>query len=325
MSALVAAIEDYSQISAARRTARQLAAGAGFDEAAAERAALIVTEAGTNLLKHAGSGRILVTPTENGSIEILILDTGPGISDLATCLYDGYSTAGTAGTGLGAITRLSSFCDVYSQAGRGTALLARLSSNTATTAPADYGAAQVPKPGQEVCGDSFGVASGHGRRTFLVADGLGHGPEAARASRSAVNVLQRHPDLPPGEMMSAVHAALRPTRGAAVAIAEIDDARGTVLFTGLGNISAAVHQPGGSSRSMVSINGTAGMEARHIREFTYPWPAGSLLIMYSDGIGTHWSLADYPALASHDPALIAGVLFRDHGRRTDDATILVAK
>ena len=329
MPTLTACIEDPSQISEARRNARQLAAEMGFDEAAAEKAAIVVTEAGTNLLKHASAGLILMTPTEAGSIEVIALDKGPGIADYEMCLDDGYSTTGTSGTGLGAIARLSSFCDIYSRPGRGTALLARVSPNGAKQRTSLTSGVQVPKPGQDVCGDHWGVSGSNGHSTYLLADGLGHGPEAARASQTAVEMLYKHPDFPPAELMDAVHHALRSTRGAAVAIAEVDRERGIVRFSGLGNVSATVFSEGEPPRRMVSINGTAGMEARHIREFTYPWNQrgnqGPALFMHSDGVGTHWNLSDYPALIARDPAVIAGVLLRDHVRRTDDATILVAK
>ncbi len=120
-------------------------------------------------------------------------------------------------------------------------------------------------------------------------------------------------------MRCAQHGARR------VAIAELDRERGIVRFSGLGNVSATVFTENEPPRRMVSISGTAGMEARHIREFTYPWSQGAALFMHSDGVGTHWNLSDYPSLIARDPAVIAGVLFRDHVRRTDDATILVAK
>ncbi len=325
MPTITARIEDPSQISEARRNGRQLAVELGFDETAAEKAAIVVTEAGTNLLKHASAGLILMTPTESGELELIALDNGPGIADYEMCLDDGYSTTGTSGTGLGAIARLSSYCDIYSRPGHGTALLARVSPKAVKHQAGVTSGVQVPKPGQDVCGDEWGVSGSNGHRTYLLADGLGHGPEAARASRAAVEMLHKHPDFPPAELMDAVHHALRSTRGAAVAIAELDRERGIVRFAGLGNISATVFAEDEPPRRMVSINGTAGLEARHIREFTYPWITGAALFMHSDGLGTHWNLSDYPALIARDPAVIAGVLFRDHVRRTDDATILVAK
>ncbi len=77
---------------------------------------------------------------------------------------------------------------------------------------------------------------------------------------------------------------------------------------------------------MVALSGTAGHEVGAIRGFDYDWPGdGTLLIMHSDGIATHWDLATYPGLAVHHPALVAGVLYRDFSRGRDDATIVVAR
>jgi len=335
----VSRIEESSQIAEARRNARQLALDLDFGEQAAERAAIIVTEACTNLLKHANNGQIVVrqapgpatdsrgySDREPTLLEVLVLDRGPGIADVEECFRDGHSTTGTSGSGLGAITRLSSYTEIYSRPGHGTALLARISvEGRATLAPENIAAVQVPKPGEEVCGDHWGMTGNQERRTFLLADGLGHGPDAARAAAAAVDTLYKYPDLPVTEMLAAVHDALRPTRGAAVAIAELDTDRGTVNFGGLGNISASIFIDGAPPRRMISTNGTAGMEARHIRAFTYPWSDGATLVLHSDGIGTHWSLADYPGLASHDPAIVAGVIYRDFSRGNDDATIVVAR
>ena len=41
------------------------------------------------------------------------------------CLTDGYSTAGTPGTGLGAVRRLANEFDIYSAPGEGTIVMAR--------------------------------------------------------------------------------------------------------------------------------------------------------------------------------------------------------
>ena len=330
MTSFAAAIDDRTQIAEARTAARKLAWDMGFDETSAEQVAIVLTEAGTNLLKHAGGGRIFVRAIGSNShteIEVLALDKGPGIQSVDLSSRDGYSTSGTSGTGLGAIARLSRYCDIYSADGAGTALLARLCS-TRTRDHVDtghIGAIQAPKPGEDVCGDQWGFHMSGRERTVLLADGLGYGPDAANAAGAAVDILNRHPELPPGELLEAVHLALRSTRGAAAAIARLDEDRRIVMFAGLGNISGLICAAGEPARNMVSTNGTAGVEARHIREFTYPWAEGSLVILHSDGIGTHWNLNGYPGLSARDPALIAGVIYRDHSRGNDDATILVSK
>ena len=330
MTSFATPIDDPSQIAEVRAAARKLAGDMGFDETSAERVAIVLTEAGTNLLKHAGGGRIFVRAIGSNShteIEMLALDKGPGMQNVELSSRDGYSTSGTSGTGLGAIARLSHYCDVYSRHGGGTAVLARICSLSARNHAAfnHIGVIQASKPGEEVSGDGWGFQIAAEEKTLLLADGLGHGFDAAKAANAAVEILNRHPGLPPGELIEAVHLALRSTRGAAVAIAKLHEARRIVKFAGLGNVAGLICAHGELARHMVSTNGTAGAEARHIREFTYPWPEGSLVILHSDGIGTHWNLNDYPGLSMRDTALIAGVIYRDHSRGNDDATILVTR
>jgi len=340
MPAYISRIEDPSQIAEARRNARQLSLDLDFDENAAEKAAIIVTEACTNLLKHANHGQIIVrqapeastdqlrwpAPSGPSLLEILALDRGPGIGNLKECLADGHSTAGSFGDGLGAIARLSSYSEIYSRPSGGVALLARIAAGAqAILEQGCISGVQAPKPGEEVCGDQWGVVGGKERRTLLVADGLGHGTDAARAASTAVETLFKHPHLAVTELLAAVHDALRPTRGAAVAIAHLDRERGTVVFGGLGNVCGTVFSSGAPPRRMVSTNGTAGVEARHVRAFTYPWCEGDTMVLHSDGIGTHWNLSEYPGLAEHDPAIIAGVIYRDHARGSDDATVVAAR
>jgi hypothetical protein len=75
----------------------------------------------------------------------------------------------------------------------------------------------------------------------------------------------------------------------------------------------------------VSHNGIIGHEYRKISEFSHPWYAQSVLLLHSDGIGTHWDLDRYPGLLSRDPSLVAGILYRDFTRGRDDVTVVVVK
>ena len=78
---------------------------------------IIATEIATNILRHAGSGCVLVQILDDGvrpELEILGIDRGPGMNDVDQCMRDGYSTAGTAGQGLGAVSRLSTTFDLHS-------------------------------------------------------------------------------------------------------------------------------------------------------------------------------------------------------------------
>jgi hypothetical protein len=77
-------------------------------------------------------------------------------------------------------------------------------------------------------------------------------------------------------------------------------------------------------RRMVAMPGTAGYNVRKIQSFQYAFESG-LVILCSDGLSTRWTLDRYPQLDAAPPTLIAGLLYRDFGRRRDDATVLVGK
>ncbi len=330
-------IEEQSQTSEARTIGRSIAQNIGCDVNRAEQVAIVVTEACTNLLKHGGGGDVVFRTTgddPNGPVdlELLALDKGPGMQNLEQCLRDGFSTAGSPGEGLGAITRLSTATDFYSEKGKGAALLARWSLNSGRPAGIkplagflQLGAINLPKPGQEVCGDSWGVEQAEDSCTVLMADGLGHGLDAKLASLEAVRLLHQSPNLPPGALLERVHQGLRSSRGAAVAVARIDRLAKRVTYAGIGNIAAHIYSGASSSQSLISVYGTAGFQTQRIREFHYPWDDSNVLLMFSDGLGTHTNLTAYPGLLLRDPTLIAGILYRDFGRGNDDATAVVAK
>jgi hypothetical protein len=250
------------------------------------------------------------------------------MTDLDRCLRDGYSTAGTPGTGLGAIVRLADFFDIYTVPQSGTALLARLWSRPLSLErPAgtlEVGTLQLPKPPEEVCGDAWAVDQGQGQTRILVADGLGHGPVAAEAARAAVRIFRENSRLSLVELIQCIHDALRSTRGAAVAAAEVDLNAQALRFAGVGNIAGTI-VAGGASHSLVSHNGTVGHQLRKVQQFVYSFPRGALLVLHSDGLVTHWRLDDYAGLAARHPSLIAGMLYRDFNRRRDDVTVVVAR
>jgi hypothetical protein len=117
---------------------------------------------------------------------------------------------------------------------------------------------------------------------------------------------------------------LRPTRGAAVGMVRIDMAGGVVHFVGVGNIGAMLIADG-EAKHMVSYNGIVGYATPRIRQFDYPVKGEALVILHSDGISGRWKLSDYPDLARQHPALISGVLLRDHKRGRDDATVVAMR
>jgi anti-sigma regulatory factor (Ser/Thr protein kinase) len=324
------AIAHASDVAAVRRAGQKLADSLGFDDVKAGRLAIIITEAATNILKHAGEGTVTVMRTQSGvampGVDVVAIDNGPGIADLDFALRDGVSTAGTAGTGLGALRRQADEFDAWTQHGRGSAFFMRIWRGAVPPEPCgiEVGALCTPLAGEDECGDGWGVTCDLDGATLLGVDGLGHGPEAAKAAAGAIEALEKRPAAPPGEVVQTAHELLRVTRGAALSVARIDYRSDEVRFAGIGNVSAIVHD-GMARRALVSHNGIVGHNMRKVQEFTVPFPPGALCLLASDGIQTQWDLSAYPGLHAHAPALVAAVLMRDYIRRRDDAMVLVAR
>lgn len=320
-------VTEKSQAAEARRIAADIADQAGFDEVRRGEIAIVVTEAATNLAKHTSGGEILLSTYQvlgARRFEVLAVDHGPGM-DIDACRVDGFSTTATPGTGLGAISRLSSEFDMYSSP-KGTVVFARFEGEPRASSPAlpvIVGSVRVPKKGETVCGDDWTMVRRGESLMVLVADGLGHGPFAAEAAAEAVNAIEGSSVVSVADAVSLVHGALRGTRGAAIAVAELT--RGTaVSYCGLGNIAGSLLSAAGTQH-MVSLNGTAGHDAHRITPFQYSWPEGATMIMHSDGLITQWSLDRYPGLLYHHPSVIAGILYRDYTRGRDDTTVVVVR
>lgn len=323
------ALADSSSTAEARRAGARMAISLGFSETKAGEAAIVITEAARNAVIYGGGGQLVLSgirSTSETRMDILALDRGPGIPDLSRALEDGYSTGGTPGTGLGAIKRKATVFDVFSNS-KGTAVFARIAQGATSqrsTTSVEFAGLTAPFPGESVCGDNLAWEVNGDRCAVLVADGLGHGPHAAEAADEAVRTFRAHSNEPPVEVISRLHDALKKTRGAAAAMAEIRPNAGTLTYTGVGNIAGSILS-NTLSRSLVSHNGTLGHIMPRVQEFKVEWPRDGILIMHSDGLQSRWDLSHYPGLLARRPALIGGVLLRDFRRERDDASILVMK
>lgn len=319
-------VDERSQIAEARREAVRLGQSVALDAASIDQLALAVTETATNLVKHAREGRILLAPlTADGArgVEVIAVDRGPGMANVSASMRDGHSTAGSPGLGLGSIARLATDFDIYSQPEVGTVLRFEFWEHVPKrTSALVVGGVCTAKSGEPVSGDSWTAPGGATPLRLLVVDGLGHGPQAAAAAIAAVRIATEKPALAPEALLSAMHGALRSTRGAAASVAHVWPTKAAGIYAGVGNIRGVVHEHD-RVRGLVSHNGTLGQQVRKLQAFDFAFPAGAVLVMHSDGIASRWSLDAYPGLTRHHPAVIAAVIHRDHARGHDDATVAV--
>ncbi|MEU0743004.1 ATP-binding SpoIIE family protein phosphatase [Streptomyces sp. NPDC006134] len=319
-------VHDSTRVRDARVAAEQAAAAAALDESRTSAAALVATELATNLLKHAGGGQVLIDlvdpplPADGREgvrvVQIAAIDHGPGIADVSAALRDGFSTARSLGAGLGTCRRVADDFGLHSAPGRGTVALARVGAavprGAGRTAGVRAGGINVPFAGAEYSGDAWAWVRSGDRVTLMLTDGLGHGPEAARASAVAVEALRGSAHRTPAEVLRHLDTALGGTRGAAVALAQVDVRAGRLRFAGIGNVGARLCE-GGGWRTLVSRPGIVGVHRpATVREEETVWAEDRLLVLHSDGLPSRWvPPAEFCPGTAADPAVTAAVTIRD--------------
>lgn len=325
-------ITETSNVGELRRAVVKIAKNSVFSEEEIGKIGIIANEMATNLLKHAEKGgQVLVRSlclNECNGFEIISLDKGPGIKNTHLALRDGYSTAGSSGTGLGAIRRLSHEFDIYSQEEKGTAILSKVWAQGKKPEMCkqriEYGVLSTAKPGLEVCGDDWCVEYFQGRIMVLLVDGLGHGEGASEAAQQAVGIFKNHLHLPLEDILHRIHSGLRSTRGAVVGVASIHAEKAVMEYAGIGNIAARIITSS-KSQSCISFNGTMGIQLGKVQRFTYEWPKDAIFIINSDGFATNISLNSYNGLLNHSMSALAAVLFRDFACGNDDTSMIAIK
>jgi anti-sigma regulatory factor (Ser/Thr protein kinase) len=320
-------VHEASQVGQARRAVAQQAARLGFDEVTAGRAALITTELGHNLVRHARAGRLVVGARDDGTLELLSLDEGPGMADPERCLRDGYSTGATPGTGLGAVRRAAEGFGLYSREGVGTVVLARLGRPLAGGDGAqsvEWGGVNLPAPGETESGDAWCVHRTPRGATAVLLDGLGHGAQAAAAAMAGIAAFDAAPGEAPDLALERIHRALQGSRGAAGSVLALDADGERVGFAGVGNVTGRLLS-GVADRGLLGSHGTLGLAMRRAPAQQQAWPPHALALLHSDGLASRWTLDGETGLLQQDPAIIAAWLALRHRRGRDDTSVVVLR
>jgi len=323
--------EDRSYLAILKKEIHQLAAAAGFSEVRAGKVDIVVAEMASNLIKHAGGGEILVYVEEEAGkemIELLSIDSGPGMADPQKMTEDGISTANTLGNGLGSMKRLSDQFEIFSIVDWGTIVLSRIYK----VEPADSKRPAyevrtliVAKPGETVSGDgaSF-VAKPNCLKVFL-GDGLGHGKDANAAVQQAIESFERQKEDDPISILRNMHTDVKKTRGLVGTVATYFYKQKSWHICGIGNIATRL-QNHVVAKNCMSYNGIIGMNIPNsMKEFTCEHFRGQLLIMCSDGIKTRWDLQKYPGITKYDLSIIAAAIYKDFSRKTDDMSVVITR
>lgn len=320
---------DDASLSLVRERVKTAAAEGGVASEIADRAVLVATELGRNHLRHARSGRIAVRVVQRGEhhgLELVAVDRGPGLVDVATAIDALPRAEGTLGVGIGAIRRLSSEVDFDVRVGEGTQVRARLF-DRATPRRREVGIYGRPHEEETVSGDHARVHRTGDTLVVSVSDGLGHGPLAREASVAAMQVFDERADGAPSHILEACHQALGATRGVVMAVCRVVEDTGTLETASAGNIDVqicgvrSVRRFGGSS---VVVGGRRGPPIK-VRTDRVPFANGELLVVTTDGISSKLSIDDDVALVRSHPIVVAQRIMERFARANDDALVLVAR
>lgn len=181
-----------------------------------------------------------------------------------------------------------------------------------------------PKKGQHISGDAYLVM--HFERIYLavLADGLGSGEAAAKASQQAVVAACTHAwaDLP--DILQQCHLALRKTRGAVMSLLKITlntGGGGQVSYAGVGNIGFSAQAA--HSFQPINANGIVGSRLPKVQVFEGVYTPGDMFALSTDGIARRFNLNQIPAVREQPPQVVAEKIDEGFSCDNDDVTVLV--
>jgi phosphoserine phosphatase RsbX len=192
--------------------------------------------------------------------------------------------------------------------------------------PVEWAVATRCRDGEVRCGDVAVVTLLPEGALVAGIDGLGHGNEAARASRRAAAMLRASPSADLELLVQRCHAALQGTRGAAISLALVRPSERAVTWLGVGNVEGRVLSGDPSATrpkgSLALRTGVPGHELPAVKAETLAIRPGDVLVLATDGI--HRAFADSLDTSGSAQAISERIL-ADHWKPPDDALVVAVR
>jgi phosphoserine phosphatase RsbX len=189
----------------------------------------------------------------------------------------------------------------------------------------EWGVATRRRHGEPACGDVAVVVVRTDGALIAGIDGVGHGPEAARAAHAAAAVVREAAGHDLVRLMLRCHEALRATRGAAISLAFVSTRGQSMTWLGVGNVEGRVLSREPSRRIKASLalgRGVLGHELPAVRIATLKVRPGDVLILATDGVDA--GFADSLDISGSTRAITERIL-ADHWKPADDALVVAVR
>jgi len=323
-------IRDQASISVARNQVRALGADLKLDSTLIEQVAIIASELTQNQLTHAKRGEFLVKPTFRNDfvgLEVIAKDGGPGIKDPRSALRGELSSSSSLGQGLASVTGLSDEVDFDIRLGQGTCVWARKFSKPINDFCWELALLGRPYDGEVVSGDDGGFFRSETGFLACVADGLGHGLLAHRASSQALTIVSEHSALSIPEILTKCDQGLTDTRGAVMSLVRFDRSSQRVECGAVGDVSTHLYYLK-EAKHFPAVPHTLGATRQQTwepRVMTEAVKPGAVLVSFTDGLKTGTTLSQRMDLFRQPAIVVAQTLLEEFGRTNDDVLIFVAR
>lgn len=190
----------------------------------------------------------------------------------------------------------------------------------------ERGEAGAALAGESRSGDLAVFVPYEGGALVAVVDGLGHGAAAADAAEAAAEALRGHPAQPAQRLLEHCHEALRKTRGAVATLAWFDVERGSLVWTGVGNVEGrlmrADRSKGDSVDSPMLFGGVLGWGLPTVRLVDTVLAPGDTVVLATDGVAADFGSSMPPGLTAQEQA---DRILASHARGNDDALVVAVR
>ena len=198
--------------------------------------------------------------------------------------------------------------------------------NSVLTPLVEWGVAARAFDGRTESGDQYLVESFQNGVLVAVVDGLGHGPNAVVAGKTAIAALRDRAQEPVALLLRRCHESLRRTRGVVMSVASFDAVAGRMTWLGVGNVKGLLLCKAGEAQCtqerLLLRGGVVGYNLPTLRPTVLPVARGDTLVFATDGLRSAFA---HELALGESPQQMADRILDQYRRGTDDAMVLVAR